>query len=82
MKATKNQSRVLILVSNQQLQNNYCLQIANKLDLSYCYINRILSRLQARGWMSSEKPRKKRYYALTPDCPIESIKMLYANGEI
>lgn len=49
------EARILVYLSQVNVQQRYTMKIAAKLDMDYGYLTKILNGMTAKGWISKEK---------------------------
>ena len=78
---TKNETRILILLSQIRNENRYGWAISNKLGIGYGYCLQILGKMLQKGWIRVEEYGTKRYFFIKDSSKVELAKSVKLNGK-
>ena len=68
-KVKKSEERILRYLRLVDTQRRYVALIAQKLDVDYAYLIRILNSMQEKGWITKTKHQCKTYCTVTEQAP-------------
>lgn len=70
----QSEARIIVYLSMVHNTRKHVTAMANKLEIDYSYIMRILQSLVAKGWLYKHQYRRHMFYDLTEQAPVESAK--------
>jgi hypothetical protein len=69
------EARILIYLQAVHPTRRYVTAIANKLDVDYSYLMRVLQAMTAKGWLTKHQHRTMMFYTNTPAAPLEGARL-------
>ena len=71
---TQTEAKILVYLSVVHNTRKNLTAIAHKLEIDYSYVMRVLQAMVAKGWLMKHQVRRKMFYELTQESPLESAK--------
>lgn len=69
MKIKKSEERILRYLGQVSMELKYLRKISTTLDMDYAYLLGIIEGLKEKGWIRTEKHRRKTFCELTSEAP-------------
>ena len=70
----QSEARILVYLSVVHNTRKHVTAIANKLEIDYSYVMRVLQAMVAKGWLTKHQYKRHMFYDLTSDAPLEDAK--------
>jgi DNA-binding MarR family transcriptional regulator len=81
-KIKQSEARILVYLSIVHPTRRHVTAIANKLEIDYSYVMRILQAMTSKGWLTKHQYRRHMFYSLTEFAPLEGAKNAYNTGSL
>ena len=78
----QSEAKILIYLSVVHNSRKHVTAIANKLEIDYSYVMRILQAMTAKGWLRKHQVRRHMFYYLTEKAPLEMAQNEYLSGPL
>jgi len=76
------EARIIIYLNTVHKSRKYVTAISAKLNIDYSYLMRVLNVMLIKNWVTKFRSRKKVYYELTQQAPIEQAQALLLKEHI
>lgn len=70
----QSEAKIMVYLSVVHPTRKHVTAIANKLEIDYSYVLRVLQSMVAKGWLRKHQYRRHMFYDLTQNTPIEQAK--------